>query len=279
MTFIDDEKSIHDGEPVELYKFVGSAVTFFLTSHVEDILFMGDTYTAVPIQRGNIKINADLSRQELEIQMPISQALAQAYAFNVAPRDLELQLFRMHPFTGNNAKIWQGKVQAWTVGGRLGKALVPSVLSEITETTIPGRYYQSQCNHTFGDDRCGIKLNSQFYQTSVISLNPDDVTIGLQNAVPKPGWAVGGEIVRLLDAERRMIVSSEGKTIRINWPFVALDVTDNVFVFRGCDRSLTTCHNDFDNHDRFGGYPYIPNRNVFVLGLAASTNTTVNFTG
>lgn len=270
MTYIDDEKSVHDAEPVELYEFVGSATTYRLTSHVEDYTFMSNLYTAIPLERTVIKSNANLGRLELTVSMPVSQTLAQDYAFNVAPRDLELTVWRVHPFTGNNAKIWQGKVVAISVAGRGAKFLIPSVLSSGVESSLPNRFYQAQCNHRFGDTRCTIDLANHRYNTTVIALNPDDITIGIANAIPGPaGWATGGELIRITDGERRLVMESEGKTLKVNWPFRTLNITDVVQVVRGCDRSLRTCHVDFDNTDNYGGFPYVPGRNIFRIGLKA----------
>jgi hypothetical protein len=49
MTYLEDEMSAHDGQPIELYEFYSNSTTYRFTSHVESVEFSGHTFNAIPI--------------------------------------------------------------------------------------------------------------------------------------------------------------------------------------------------------------------------------------
>lgn len=273
MAYLDDEKSVHDAEPVELYEFIGSATTYRMVANHDDYSFDtgagAQTFARTEVRRTNIASNGSLSPVQVEVEMPAAEALIQAYGFGVPPRDLTLKIWRVHPATGNSDKIYEGKVTAISASGRHAKLLIPSLLTSVLEITVPRIHYQANCNHRFGDSRCAVPLAQHTLSTTVASIASDNVTIGIADPMPGlPGWGKGGELVRVSDGERRQIIANNGtQALEIRWPFPALSVSDSVQVVRGCDHSLTTCHTEFQNSDRFGGHPHIPTRNVFRHGL------------
>jgi hypothetical protein len=70
---------------------------------------------------------------------------------------------------------------------------------------------------------------------------------------------------------RRAIVSHQGSTLRLATPMPPgrynLAELARVTLFAGCDGALATCKNKFSNVPRYGGYPYIPIKNPFEVGM------------
>lgn len=58
-----------------------------------------------------------------------------------------------------------------------------------------------------------------------------------------------------------IIGNSANGSIRLYRQHIGLKVGDVVRVAPGCDQSLKTCHEKFNNHKRFGGHPNIPSEN------------------
>ena len=267
MTFFDDESSVHDGEPVEVYEFVGSVTTFRLTSHVEDFTFMSEIYTRTTLMRDAVQLDSDPDRRVLEVTMPFDQPVIVQYALGVAPADLELTLTRVHPFTGNSRVLWRGKVTAITIQGRVAKMRVPSLLSDAIETAVPTVQYQQICNHVLYDDRCDVDPLQFRIPTTATAISSDGLEIDVQAYQTAGDFYVGGEMVRVTDGDRRLILGQETNKLTISTPFRALAVSDSIEIFAGCDHLHETCFKKFNNRDRFGGHAFVPLENIFTIYL------------
>lgn len=70
---------------------------------------------------------------------------------------------------------------------------------------------------------------------------------------------------------RRAITSHQGNTLRLATPLLPGDyvtaANTRVTIYAGCNGALSTCKDKFSNVPRFGGYPYIPIKNPFEVGL------------
>ncbi|MNU44067.1 hypothetical protein D3C71_328720 [compost metagenome] len=83
------------------------------------------------------------------------------------------------------------------------------------------------------------------------------------NPVDQPGPSAG-----LLGGYRRHVTSHIGDRLRLSAPLLTpMDAGAKVSVFAGCNLTAETCQSKFNNFGRFGGYPYIPLKNVFETGL------------
>jgi len=267
MTFSADEKTTHDAEPIELYRFEGSGSVYVYCSGDYDYSFNGDLYLASPITRAAIEDGADANRNALRLTMPASMDLIQDYAFDVAPRSLELKLFRIHPFSGNFTTYWRGPVTSMTVEGRMASIRVPSILEEAAESTVPSVNYQRQCNHILYDGRCGLAAASYKVSKNIDSISADGLTLTITTTIGAANLYRGGEIVRSTDSERRLIVASTTTTVTIAWPFRTLAAADAVEIYQGCDHTIETCDAKFSNSANFGGAPFIPTNDIYRSGI------------
>ncbi len=268
MAYIDDDQSIHDGAPAELYKFEGPSASFeyFYTSNGEDVVFGGDTYIAMPIERGAVEGSTHDDPPELLIKLPVSAAVVQAYAFNTPPRSLELTIYRMHLPAGAGVTYWKGEITGVSVQGSIASFRSPSLLEDPMSSPISNVYYQGVCNHVLYDDRC--KLAAAAYKSSptVVSISGDEVVVSTVGAFPDQYYQ-GGEMVRPSDGDRRLILSQVGTTFILSKAFRDLAATNVVDIYAGCDHTVETCRDKFAaNILNYGGYPYIPNANPFLSG-------------
>ena len=265
MAYLDDDQSVHDGQPIELYKFEGpsASLSFYYTSYHDNVLYLGDTYVAVPLARNSIRVSAVDRQPEMVVQLPRNLDIVQEYAFSVAPRNLELTVFRMHTITGDAITYWSGSVSGFSVSGDVAKLRSASKLGDALDTEIPAVYYQSLCNHRLYDTRCGVVEASFTTATTVSSVSGTTVVVGAVG----PNTHKAGEIVRASDGERRTIVAQSGTTLTITHPFRELNVSDSVDLKAGCDHSVSTCKTTFSNVINFGGHPNIPVKDVTRVGL------------
>ena len=260
------ETSVHDGEPIELYTFTSPTTTYRYTSNPVDIEVAGNTFVAIPMERSSLEGTSQDDSPVLQITMPVTIQLIQDYAFDIAPRTLDLLLERIQTPTGIAATAWQGQVTAIAIRQRVATIRVPSRFGVGLNQPVPDVFYQSQCNHSLYDSRCQVVRNSFRVQTTVSSVSGTSVTVGSVGANPND-YFKAGEIVRTTDGERRLITAQTGTVLTLNFPFRALNATDAVEIFAGCDRLITTCRDKFSNVVNFGGHPLIPGINVFTEGL------------
>lgn len=254
MTFIDDEKSVSDNAPVELYTFVTNVGTFRRTSLNVDHVHGGNTYTAVPMMRTHVEVNATDQAQELVIDLPASDPVVKGH-LPILPGTFTCLVQRKQLVSGEVQTIWDGKVTSLTVKGRTASMRVPSIMDDALATSIPSAYFQVPCNHVLYDSRCRINRGFFTDAANVVSASGSTVTISV---VATDQSYRGGDIVRTADGESRLIIDQIGAVLTLNRPFPAtVTIPYAVGVVPGCDHTVKTCRDKFGNVLNFGGHPYI----------------------
>lgn len=272
MAWSDDEKTIHDSVPRELYEFVGTISTLRYCSGDADVVFQSNTYTQAIIKRTATKPNTENDRQEVTVRMDRTLQVVTDYALGVPPVSLRLTIYREQESSGNFAKIWEGQVPGFRLEGDEAVLRIPSEMATAMDTNIPSAAYQVHCNHVLydPDSPCGKGINRDDFKitTTVTSIQQNGVELVINDDGDKgeaEDWLVGGEIIRVADGERRLIMkhTDTSNTIIIDWPFRNLSISDSVEVYAGCDHLFQTCRSKFGNSRNFGGHPYIPIHNLF----------------
>jgi len=269
MAFADNELSVSDASPIELYKFVGTAATYRMTSYNKTITNSEGTYIPVSVSRSNNEnASQDQSDLGIDITMPFDHPIIQEYVFGVGMPELTLTLYRAHRENYNDTVIlWTGKPLAFTVEGRQATLRVPSLFAYLLRGLLPAPRYQAPCNHLLYDARCGLDANAaaNSYTTTVVSKTGNNVVVALSDFAN--GVCNAGEMVSSFNGERRMIISNTGTTFRVNFPFSNLPNGETVRIHRGCDHAFETCRTKFSNGINYGGFPLIPPDNPFAKPL------------
>lgn len=272
MTFWGDEQSTHDSQPVELFEFVGVNTTYRLTTADSDVVFMSNTFTAVAgLERHEIPIVSHEGEPQMLVSMPIAQQVVQDHAFGIPLRSLTMKAWRLQQVSGLSIVLWEGEVQSIGVKydrtkGHTAEMLINSVLGDGLLSELPSVFYQPQCNHVLYDSRCGIDPTNFDVSTTVVTASGRLVEVTSDGGNPD-GWLKGGEIIRDDDGERRLIVQHTGNDLVLSSAFRTLNPSDAITLQAGCDRTVTTCRDKFSNVPNFGGYPAIPLKNPWKVGL------------
>lgn len=265
MSYDTLEQSVHDAAPVEVYKFIGSFTTYRYTSYYEAVVVNGETYTPVPLKRNAIKVGTqDDSSLVLEIQIPFDVDLVMDYAYAQTPPSLLVEVRRVHvgsDFATDWKMLWSGYITAFTVTDREAKLTVPSVFDRVLRGDVPSAYYQTPCNHTLYDGRCGVSRAANTTIANVVGVT--STAIEVDNDGVADNLLGAGEIINQRTGERRLVMSNIANVITINYPFVDCQVGDEVQLAKGCDLAFFTCVTSFSNGDRFGGHPYMPGDNPY----------------
>lgn len=255
-TFDDDERSISSSRPIDLYEIRTPTVTYRLTSYVLDVTYAGQTYTATTMSRGSQEVTPNPVGREFLIYLPITHPLVQRYASSGIPEhDVAITVVRLQAASGVAAQSWSGFGGALKVEGRMVTLAVPSITDDAIRVQLPVVAAQHACNHVLFDKQCQ-KVRGDFTDTvTITSINGNSISIG---GVLRPlDYYAFGAVKHVATKQLRMIVSQDGSVITLNVPFVGANVGDAIDVSSGCDHSLRTCRDKFDNVINFGGHPYI----------------------
>lgn len=271
----DFELSADDGQPVELYEFVGTYKTYYYTSSAENYLYLSKTYLPVAgLRRSTVKASAsDEDASDVTLDFPISAQLIKDYGFQTTPPSLMLTIYRIHRGGTEARPYWRGPVTSISLAGLRARVRVPSRFGYIMQGSIPSVYYQPPCNHVLFDDLCKVNRAANTVNTTVQSVTGRVIVVDDIGLFPS-GWFLGGEIVIPATNERRMIVAQDTVDLRkltVNYAFARLSFGTAVQVVSGCDHSFTSAGGcpKYNNRKNFGGDPFIPGEtnNPFTTGL------------
>lgn len=246
---------------------------FAFTEHDADIDFDGDTYLASgALSLSTTKLSGDLAVDDSEAQgaqeaTGIGQSEVLAGLFDGA----RWQLFEVdwtQPWLGANPLGWGwfGRVRA--VGQRVTAELLgPTVQLQ----RAIGEIYQPGCRANLGDARCKVSLAAHTFSGEVTAVTDNrvfDVTGAgspPDSLTPPTGddaYFAGGLLTWTSGANEgvSMEVSSlEGSTLTLLLPMPTdVEAGDTFTLVAGCDHTITTCRDRFNNVLNFRGEPHAP---------------------
>jgi uncharacterized phage protein (TIGR02218 family) len=132
---------------------------------------------------------------------------------------------------------------------------------ELLNIQMPRRLWQSSCNHVFGDAMCQFDRSSlQAMFSAGAGSTPTQIATSVS---PSPAnLYVQGTIAGLTGANAghsRTVVAMVGGWVYVKLAFLSSVASGDQFrLLPGCDRTIATCTNLFNNAIHFGGMPYIP---------------------
>lgn len=269
--YSDREISIHDGQPIECYEFIGTYKTYRYTSSDVAITLGGNVYTPYAIKRSKAKAGThDQDNVQLQLDCPISLTLIKDYGFQITPPSITMNLYRFHRGTDpavDYVTFWTGPISTITISDNTATITVPSVFAQVMAGAVPSVYYQTPCNHVLFDSGCKVSRGSNMVATTVQAISGDSVQIGSAGGFPD-GFFKGGEVADTSHNDRRMIIAHASNLLQVNYPFSNLQVGASVEVTAGCDHAFNGhCKTRFNNQINHGGFPFIPAINPFTEGL------------
>jgi uncharacterized phage protein (TIGR02218 family) len=130
-----------------------------------------------------------------------------------------------------------------------------------------GRVYQKNCDADLGDSRC--KKNIQTY-TRIVNVESVGEDNHLMNVNNFPSYAdnyfAAGKLTFLSGANQDITIEirqhykegTKSSFLLLRAPPYSIQVGDRIQVVAGCDKTLTTCQNKFQNQLNFRGFPHLP---------------------
>lgn len=166
------------------------------------------------------------------------------------------------PATNLGAIVWfYGRVAESDVGRSRIEMKVKSLLNLLAQQQMPRRLYQAACTHVFGDAMC--TFNRASLAATVTALSGSTQAIVATSLTPSPATLYDqGTIVALAGAnagQSRTIAGVAAGNVYLLKAWLYPVVPGDTFeLLPGCDHTIATCQNTFNNLSHFGGFPYIP---------------------
>ena len=241
---------------IELYEIALRTGTIYLAACDEDIEFNGQTYTAVPFERGEISKSIDQVTDQCTVSVGDVDDDRLAYIMNgfdfrgcaalitkiAYPDSLETNqgYFVFGGYLDNPA--FENGVFSCTI-----KSYFPSIQA-------PSRSYQLSCNSAFGDCICG--MNKDRTTLRITAVNSDGSLVVDKTYEARNYWRDG---LISISGESRLITGSSDNKIQVNYGFMQGNLVGKTAVVeRGCDKTFETCRSRYNNLKRFSGFPAIP---------------------
>jgi len=264
MTYAAIESSAQSGRPVELYEFLDGATPYRYTSADGDIVYGGNTYTAVPISRGAVEATSETARLALEITCARSVGVLALFAL-LPPDDIvAVTVRRLHAGDGEAITLWMGRILNVTLNNESAGIHCESVYTSLKRVGLR-RLYQKGCPHVVYGAGCALDRNTFKAVKTVSSVAGTVITLGSMGAFAD-GYFAGGYLEWESVTgyfERRAIRSQVGAVVTLSFPLPGLAASASVNLYPGCDHTLVTCNTKFSNRLNYGGMPHWPSKNPF----------------
>ncbi len=266
MTFAAYETSIQSGAPIELYEFTVGPTVYRYTTAPDDYTYQTKVYKALQITRSDIEESGELSKNELTVTA--QRDLEVADLFRVAPPSevVGLNIYRIHyDDPAQERKLhWTGRVLSASWSGPQTSLTCESIFTSLRRPGLR-RNYGRLCPHVLYGAACGL-ADTSWRSEIVLTASTEGTVTATEIGAQADGWWSGG-MIEWESApgryERRAIRNHSGQTVTLTHPIPGLAAGETIFIWPGCDHSLTTCGGKFANHLNYGGFPYVPKKNPF----------------
>jgi uncharacterized phage protein (TIGR02218 family) len=247
---------------IEFYEFRQGNTYWRYTSGDETVTYLGNTYTPTSMKRSAIVNSGELAQANVRINMPIGHDLVEALTGFQTGALTRMTVFAQHRGESDTVQRFYGRYMNFRFRGAECELRFESMVTARKEQGLR-RTASPACPHTLYDTApmsCGVVKS--LYKTifAPASVNKTQITSAALAAHPD-GWFDGGlfEYARpdgLM--ESRSIDTHVGNTITLRAPIPGLIAGLSVDAYPGCDHSLQTCHDKFDNSDNNGSLPFVP---------------------
>jgi hypothetical protein len=238
---------------MEIYKIQFLNRTYWFNSGNEEVIFQGSLTKPIPISRDEISI--ELKENGLKVRT----------IFNIVPfkyfmNTLAINLATLTLFDyASEVKLYDGRiVKADIALDKNDITLYVSPKYILNNATVPNRSYSANCSFNLGDKYCKVNIDNYKIEINEVNLvNPKEL---YSPSLINKKYLTGGYVITN-QGERNFIIkhnSSTGVITLLN-PF-SLSFSSYT-VYPSCDKTPEGCAY-YNNKDRFGGFPFIPNTNI-----------------
>jgi len=267
-TLLQTSRAVHMVELLTLTLIDGTALRW--SGADATVSYAGNTWYPGPIiERDQISSKIGINVASLDLKLHVNDAvtvlglpLLQAARRGVLDG---ASLLIQKAFTDSPANPMAGTVHLFE--GRVADVEINSTtvrmevksFTELLDTQVPLDVYQASCLNTLYGPICGLNKASHALNLSVAA---GTTLQRIVCSVTGSGTYDLGELVftsGVNSGVRRAVKSHIAGQLLLSFPLTeAPSVGDTFTVYKGCDKTLSTCRNKFSNVVHFRGYPFVP---------------------
>lgn len=257
--------------PYYLYRFTKAEVEFLYNNTSRDLTrTVGDVvdgvWAASAVSHGRIPDSDQAFRSELEIQVPLSDPLAeeQLGSFDVEP--MSVTIYKGDLNSPEIIAVFKGRV----ISAKPDESGICTLtcMTEIAALQRRGlsAVIQRPCRHVHYSRGCGLDLVDWQVTTNVVAISANGTTLQTSSASAQPDGYYQLGIVEW-NNRFEMVLSHSGNLLTIVSAMpglvdAVLAGPTPVKIAPGCPLSRSVCDTRFSNIANFGGFPFISD-NVF----------------
>ena len=199
MTYLAQEESLQDGQPVELYRFSNDEATFLFTSGQTPVVFNTETYLPTPISRTSTEATSTDVETSVEIVMPSTEDFVRRYINSIPASQDSLTVYRLHSTDGGTPEVivfFTGIVASVTFAGERAKIQIERGANSLDQV-IPKQSYRTNCNHILYDSRCTVDVGTFSLLADVTAITQGGFVIDISagtNTVPATGLQLSAQL-------------------------------------------------------------------------------------
>ncbi len=247
---------------MELYEVNFMEKTYYYCSGAENISFNGINYKAIPVERN--EINLDINTNGAVITFPID---VKPFAYFVTNPNVKLATIKIKKYP-QNFVFFEGSVL--TCDFNYVKRIVRVTIGSkfiLKDVTIPKRSYSRYCSFNFCDENCGLALSNYKVVLESGAYTMPQADIIVSDLLKNLSFNLMSGYIITSKEEKQFIMDYDKNNGRITLlkPLFFTDI-NHINVYAGCTKTLDDCI-AYNNTSRFGGFPYIPNKNLYSEGF------------
>lgn len=256
---------------IELFEFRTGDAVYRYTTRGQDRLWDGHSWVGTPLTRSNITNSTEMARNDVRIEFPLGHEFAMKFLGYGPDQATTLTLRRNRYNDPDDFYVcWKGRVADCDATDRIITVVCQSILNAAQNAGLIARM-QKFCRRVLYNRGCNVdkELHAALTEVSAIDSRMRVLTCPSISLLPD-NWFTGG-MIELPNGALRYIVKSVGDQITLWRPSPEINnliiesapLTPILKLFPGCDGSLSTCENKFDNLDNNGAFYWIPDSNPF----------------
>jgi len=263
MTYSAFQALVSGKRPVWLYHIRLGQQEAFLTSSGEDFEYSGQVYTATAMTQTRIRVTSAIGRAEVKVILPNSHEMARRFIGDTGYQDNELNIY--HTYRNDPDQEVVTKFRGRVVDCRpFYKTITLAAENRFTVFRRKGLVdvVQRPCRHALYHGGCGLNIADWQAAGTATAWNASTSTVTITEAGEQEDQYYAGGVLSF-GLERQFITSQVGDQVGLLGPVPGLadEISDSgsasVQIAPGCDLSMSTCQNKFDNLLNYGGFPWI----------------------
>lgn len=259
MSYQSLEASQQGAFPVELYQFLSNTQAWRYSPQAVPVVYGGNTYTPEATICSNIGQTGDAPKDNITIKLPIANALAQLYLGGTPDFVVTVAVFRTHynRLTGlldaGGIVKWMGRIVASSATVSIASLVCEPISTSMLRLGLQDTFQRS-CTRRFGKPGCNVDREAYKVTRTIVSVAGSVVTL---NSDVGSAY-VGGDLKTQDGSVMRKIIATPTGAITLMRAVSSLAAGQTVTIYRGCDKSTTTCATVYNNMGNNGAWPGIP---------------------